>query len=158
GRLRVKPALVMCASEPLLPEMRASIEEVWNVRVVNRYFTSEGPSPSDCGAGYGMHLNEDVCIFEPVDEHGAPVAVGQRAAKLFVTPLFNLAQPLIRYELTDEVTLKDAACPCGSGMRLIDDIGGRSDDTFLYAGGVVAHPMLFRSPLGRQRNIVEYQV
>jgi hypothetical protein len=43
-------------------------------------------------------------------------------------------------------------------MRLIDDIGGRSDDTFLYTGGVVAHSMLFRSPLGRQRNIVEYQV
>jgi phenylacetate-coenzyme A ligase PaaK-like adenylate-forming protein len=105
-----------------------------------------------------MHLSEDVCIFEPVDEHGAPVAVGQRAAKLFVTPLFNIAQPLIRYELTDEVTLQVGACPCGSGMRLIDDIGGRSDDTFIYAGGVVAHPMLFRSPLGRQRNIVEYQV
>jgi phenylacetate-coenzyme A ligase PaaK-like adenylate-forming protein len=43
-------------------------------------------------------------------------------------------------------------------MRLIEDIGGRSDDTFIYASGVTAHPMLFRSPLGRQRNIVEYQV
>jgi phenylacetate-CoA ligase len=158
GRLRVKPVMVMCGSEPLLPEMRALIKEAWNVRVVNRYLTSEGPSASDCGAGYGMHLNEDVCIFEPVNEQGAPVAVGERAAKLFVTPLFNLAQPLIRYELTVEVTLKDPACPGGTGMRLSDDIGGRSDDTFNYAGGVVAHPMLFRSPLGRDRNIVEYQV
>jgi phenylacetate-coenzyme A ligase PaaK-like adenylate-forming protein len=52
----------------------------------------------------------------------------------------------------------DTICACGSGMRLIDDIGGRSDDIFLYTGGVTAHPMLFRSPIGRQRNVVEYQV
>jgi hypothetical protein len=29
-----------------------------------------------------MHLNEDVCIFEPVDAEGSPVVAGQRAAKL----------------------------------------------------------------------------
>ncbi len=158
GRLKVAPGMVMCGSEPLLPEMRALIEKVWCVRVLNRYLTSEGASASDCGEGRGMHLNEDVCIFEPVDEEGRPVAAGQRAAKLYVTPLFNHAQPLIRYELTDEVTLIDDVCPCGSAMRLIDDIGGRSDDTFTYAGGVVVHPMAFRSPLGRERNIIEYQV
>ena len=148
----------MCASEPLLPEMRDRIETVLSVRVINGYFTSEGASASDCGAGAGMHLNEDVCIFEPVDGDGNPAVPGQRAAKLYVTPLFNHTQPLIRYELTDEVTLREGACPCGCAMRRIDDIGGRSDDLFTYTGGVVVHPMAFRSALGREMNVMEYQV
>lgn len=159
GRLIISPRMVLCGSEPLLPEMRARIENVWNVRMLNRYLTSEGASGSDCGQGPGMHLNEDVCIFEPVDTQGRPVAAGQRAAKLYVTVLFNHAQPLIRYELTDEVTLLNEDCPCGSGMRMIGDIGGRSDDVFTYDGGdPLVHPMAFRSPLGRERNVIEYQV
>jgi len=158
GRLTISPRLVMCGSEPLLPEMRHRIETVWSAKAMNGYFTSEGTTASDCGADLGMHLSDDVCVFEPVDMNGRPVGPGERAAKLYVTPLFNLAQPLIRYELTDEVTLRDGVCACGSAMRRIDDIGGRSDDIFTYPGGVTVHPMTFRSPLGRERSIVEYQV
>ena len=43
-------------------------------------------------------------------------------------------------------------------MRRIDDIEGRSDDVFTYTGGVVAHPLIFRSRLGHEPEIVEYQV
>jgi phenylacetate-coenzyme A ligase PaaK-like adenylate-forming protein len=126
---------------------------------LNGYATSEGATASACGQGHGTHLNEDVCIFEAVDASGRPVPSGQRASKLYITPLFNHAQPLIRYELTDEVTLLDEGrCACGSDMRRIDDIGGRSDDLLTYADGIVVHPMTFRSPLGRERHVVEYQV
>jgi phenylacetate-coenzyme A ligase PaaK-like adenylate-forming protein len=40
----------------------------------------------------------------------------------------------------------------------VDDIEGRTDDVFTYRGGIVVHPLTFRSPLGRERNVVEYQV
>ena len=158
GRLHLAPRMVSVSSEPLLPEMRAVIEAAWGRPVLNWYATSEGASAASCGEARGMHLNEDLCIFEPVDDSGAPVRAGQRAAKLYVTPLFNHAQPLIRYELTDEVTLVDEACPCGSQMRRIDDIEGRADDVFVYARGVLVHPLTFRSQLGRERRIIEYQV
>jgi phenylacetate-CoA ligase len=162
GRLHVAPRMIMCYGEPLLVVMREVIGEAWGVDtpLMNVYATSEGASANACGQGRGMHLNEDLCIFEPVDAKGRPVAPGQRTAKLYITRLFNHAQPLIRYELTDEVTLlnEEAPCPCGSAMRRIDDIGGRSDDVFAYEGGVTVHPMTFRSPLGRERHIIEYQV
>jgi hypothetical protein len=32
------------------------------------------------------------------------------------------------------------------------------DDIFRYGGGIVVHPIVFRSQLGHERNIVEYQV
>lgn len=43
-------------------------------------------------------------------------------------------------------------------MRRIDDIEGRSDDVFTYGQGMVVHPLVFRSRLGSEQNIVEYQV
>lgn len=158
GRLQLEPRLIGVASEPLLPEMREAIETTWGCPVLNSYATSEGATAGSCGQGRGMHLNEDLCIFEPVDTEGRPVSAGDRAAKLYVTPLLNHAQPLIRYELTDEVTLIDEPCPCGSKLRRIDDIEGRADDMFVYEGGLTVHPQSFRSVLGRERYVLEYQV
>lgn len=158
GRLRIPPRLIAVVSEPLLPEMRAAIEAAWSCPILNIYGTSEGATAGSCGQGRGMHLNEDLCIFEPVDNDGRPVPAGQRAAKLYITPLFNHAQPLIRYELTDEVTLIDEPCPCGSNLPRIDDIEGRADDMFVYRDGVIVHPLSFRSVLGHERHVMEYQV
>jgi phenylacetate-coenzyme A ligase PaaK-like adenylate-forming protein len=158
GRLAISPRLISVVSEPFLPEMRAAIEAAWTWPIFNIYATSEGATAASCGQGRGMHVNEDLCIFEPIDADGRPVRAGQRAAKLYITPLFNHAQPLIRYELTDEVTVIDEPCPCGSNFRRIDDIEGRADDMFVYRDGVSVHPLVFRSVLGQQRNVIEYQV
>jgi phenylacetate-coenzyme A ligase PaaK-like adenylate-forming protein len=104
-----------------------------------------------------MHLSDDLVIVEPVDRSGRPVPPGERSAKVLLTNLYNHAFPLIRYELTDEITLLDGRCPCGSEHRLVADVEGRLDDSFSYQG-VTVHPHVFRSPLSRQRHVIEYQV
>lgn len=158
GRLRIRPRLVVTGSEPLLPEIRAALEETWRVPVLNRWGASEGGVlAASCGRRSGMHVNDDLVIIEPVDAAGAPVPAGVRSAKVLVTSLTNTTIPLIRYELTDEVTRLGEPCVCGSCFGSVDDIQGRLDDTF-YFGGVAVHPHVFRSPLGRQPNVVEYQV
>jgi phenylacetate-coenzyme A ligase PaaK-like adenylate-forming protein len=103
------------------------------------------------------HLSEDLVIVEPVDEEGRPVAPGERAAKIYLTNLFNRVLPLVRYEITDEVTILTEPCPCGSAHRCVADIQGRLDDVFVYDGQRV-HPHVFRSALGRRAGVVEYQV
>ena len=65
--------------------------------------------------------------------------------------------PLIRYEITDEVTILTEPCPCGSAFRCVADIQGRLDDVFVY-DGLRIHPHVFRSALGRHAGVVEYQV
>jgi phenylacetate-CoA ligase len=157
GRLRIAPRQIVSCSEPLLPEIRAAAEEAWDLRVGNLWGTSEGgcvASPCDQA---GSHLNEDLVIVEPVSEDGRPVAPGERAAKIYLTNLFNRALPLIRYEITDEVTILTEPCVCGSAHRRVADIQGRLDDTFIYDGRSV-HPHVFRSVLGRHAGVVEYQV
>ena len=157
GRLRIRPRLIIASSEPLLPEIRVALERAWQAPVLNLYATSEGATAGACADGRGLHLSEDLCIFEPVDRAGRPVAAG-RAAKVLVTRLFNHVQPLIRYEITDELTLLDEPCACGSNLRRVEDIAGRSDDMFFYGPDIGVHPQSFRSVLGQQRRILEYQV
>jgi phenylacetate-coenzyme A ligase PaaK-like adenylate-forming protein len=157
GRLRIAPRQILSCSEPLLPEIRAAAEEAWGVRVGNAWGTSEGGGVGIPCDHSQSHLSDDLVIVEPVDEDGRPVGAGQRSAKIYLTNLFNRALPLIRYEITDEVTILPAACPCGSAHRCVADIQGRLDDTFVYDGRRV-HPHVFRSALGRHVGVVEYQV
>ena len=157
GRLRIAPRIVRSAAEPLLPEIRAAAEQAWGVPVRNGWGTSEGG-----GTGVGcdhsqMHLSEDLLIVEPVDEHGRPVAPGERSAKVYLTNLYNRALPLIRYEISDEVTILPDPCRCGSAHRCLADIQGRLDDTFVY-GEQRVHAHLFRSALAHHPGVVEYQV
>jgi phenylacetate-CoA ligase len=156
GRLRISPRRVMAIAEPLLPEARAAIQQVWDVPIGDRYGMSEGVFAGFCG--HGSHLPDDLCIFEPVGSDGRPVPPGVPSQRVYVTNLYNHALPLIRFEVTDEVTVLDGTCPCGSAFRRIADPQGRLDDTFVYPTGVSVHPHVFRSSLGQHRQIVEYQV
>ena len=158
GRLTIAPQFVSLCGEPLFPEIRAAIESAWPVHVYDFYGTSEGVYALPCAAGDAMHLPDDLCWIEPVDEGGRPVPPGTPAAKVLVTNLFNLAQPLVRYEVTDELVVLPDPCPCGVASRRIAQVLGRTDDVFAYAGGVHVHPIAIRGPLGRERNVIEYQV
>ena len=159
GRLTIEPRRILTMAEPLLPETRKAAEDTWHAPVANMWGTSEaGVTAIGCFKGPGMHLTDDLLIIEPVDADGHPVPAGVRSHKVYVTNLFNPLMPLIRYEISDEVTLLDEPCACGSVHRRIADIEGRNDDTFVYGEGVSVHPHLFRSILGREPAISEYQV
>jgi phenylacetate-CoA ligase len=159
GRLRIQPRRILTMAEPLLPETRAAVEATWGAPIANMWGTSEaGVTAIGCLKGTGMHLTDDLVIVEAVDANGDPVPAGVRSHKVYVTNLFNPLMPLIRYEITDEITLLDEPCACGSVHRRIADIEGRNDDTFDYGEGVSVHPHMFRSLLGREPAISEYQV
>ena len=159
GRLRIAPRWVSSISEPLLPEIRRAAEEAWKVPVLNVWGTSEGGGcAASCGLGPWMHLTDDLLLIEPVDDHGAPTPPGVRSAKVYLTNLYTLTMPLIRYEITDRVTLMDGLCPCGSHHRRIEDVSGRLDDDFVFAAGPTVHPVVFESALAAERNVLEYQV
>jgi phenylacetate-coenzyme A ligase PaaK-like adenylate-forming protein len=158
GHLRISPRAVVAGSEPLLPEVASGIREVWGVEPVNCYGTTEA-CVTAMGCGHGdMHLTEDLVIVEPVDGSGRPISPGQRSARMFLTSLEGTTLPLIRYEVTDEITLLAESCPCGITFQKIADIQGRHDDVFAYEGGVAVHPHVFRSSLSRCAAVVEYQV
>lgn len=158
GRLAVAPRLVVAHSEPVLPEVRSALEAAWAVPVHNSYGTSEGASGYSCPRGRGMHLADDLAIVELVDADGEPVPVGTPSTKIYVTTLFNRSQPIIRFELSDQLTRIDGNCGCGSAHTWIEEPSGRSDDVLVYPDATRVHPLVFRSALGRAAAITEYQV
>src|SRR5262245_20053535 len=159
GRLNISPRRIIAVAEPLLPEVREAAQDAWGAPIANSWGTSEGGVVArGCYRGTGMHLADDLLIIEPVDENGEAVPGASESAKVYLTNLFNPLLPLIRYEIADQVTFLDEPCACGSAHRRIADIQGRLDDVFTYPGGIVLHPHAFRSVLGRDAQVLEYQV
>jgi phenylacetate-CoA ligase len=159
GRLTIAPRRIITTSDPLLPEIRAAALDAWGAPIANQWASSEGGVLAiGCYQNDGMHLADDLVIVEPVDENGKPVPAGAESAKIYLTNLFNPLLPLIRYEVTDRVTMLDDPCVCGSAHRRIADIQSRLEDSFVYPGGVKVHPHVFASVLRHDPQVIEYQV
>ena len=159
GRLRISPRELNCGAEPLLADARAEIERAFRRPLMNLYAAAEvGVIARSYPGAVGLHLNEDIAVYEPVDDDNRLVPAGTRAPKLLVTNVINRAFPLIRYELGDELTMLPEPNPGPWSGRRIAEIEGRVDGAFIYDGDVEIHLHLFRSALGRRRQVLEYQV
>ena len=133
GALRIAPHEVWTGGETLSPAVRAHIERALGAVVRNSYGASEFLSMGwECAHGQ-MHLNADWVILEPVDEHHRPVPAGHAACGVLLTNLANTVQPLIRYDLGDQVTLQAGRCGCGSPLPVMV-VRGRHDDLLHMAG------------------------
>jgi phenylacetate-coenzyme A ligase PaaK-like adenylate-forming protein len=148
GRLQIRPRAVFTSSEVLTEETRRRIVQAWGERLFNQYAATEsGSLAAECNYHRGMHLMEDLVIFEIVDHYNRPVPAGVYGDKLLITVLGSRTQPLIRYELDDSVCLSPVPCPSGHPFALIDDIQGRVEDVLSFpgaAGGVVqVQPLVF---------------
>jgi phenylacetate-coenzyme A ligase PaaK-like adenylate-forming protein len=141
GRLRVGIRGMTANSEPLTDSLRARLERAFGVRPTNFYGTTEGLYGHDCEHG-SMHLFDDMCIVENVDDDFRPVPPGEVGSRLLVTNLFNRVQPLIRFEVTDLVAIEPEPCACGRTLTRIRSLDGRAEDV-LTLDGVAVHPLQF---------------
>ena len=161
GRLRVSPRILVTVAELRTPEMTQRLEEAFGVRPFDLYGSSEGLFGSECEHHQGIHLFEDTTIVENVDADEQPVPPGQPGARLLVTNLYNLVQPLLRLEVTDLVTIDPNPCPCGRILARMNTIYGRSDDVLCLSardgGQVAVHPLHF-ALLTREPQVGEFQV
>ena len=163
GRLQARPKIVSTHSEVLTPDMAAVIDQAWGAPPFDHYGLSEHPNcGSACKYRKGLHLFEDFFIAEVVDEDNRPVAPGSPGFKLLLTNLYNFAQPLIRYEVSDILTLDPGTCPCGRPFRLVKKIGGRNDDIIYLLGEDgrerPVHPLHFYDAMESLKDIRQYQV
>lgn len=133
GALQLSLREVLTGGETLGAASRKHIEQQLQCPVRNSYGASEFLAMGwECGEGR-MHLNADWVILEPVDRHHRPVPPGARAFTVLLTNLANHVQPLIRYDLGDQVTVAEGSCACGSPLPVID-VQGRHDDALVMAG------------------------
>jgi phenylacetate-CoA ligase len=164
GRLVLKPELkqVVNISERLMPKTRKHYEEIFGAPVLDDYGMGECMFLTNgCPQSGGMHVNADWSILEVVDENHQPVPAGEQGAKVLVTNLANYAQPFIRYEVGDLVTMAKEHCTCGSSLPLVARVGGRDSDMFYIEtneGRKPLSPVVFEHALTHVLDAREYQI
>lgn len=161
GTLHFAPKEVWTGGETLSPAVRLRVEQVLGCDVRNSYGASEFMSIGwECRCGK-MHANTDWVILEPVDEKGLPVPAGQPSHSTLLTNLANHVQPLIRYDLGDQVTVNHERCGCGSLLPVIE-VQGRRDDSLEMMGrngqSVTLLPMALTTVLEDDAGVFDFQV
>jgi phenylacetate-coenzyme A ligase PaaK-like adenylate-forming protein len=161
GRLRLSPKMMSTSSEMRTPEITERLVEAFGVHPFDLYATTEGVWGVECERHEGIHLFEDVTLVENVDADGNPVPDGEPGAKLLVTNLYNLVQPIIRLEVSDVVAIEPEPCVCGRTLVRARAIEGRSDDVIVLparGGGEVTVPPIHFGVVTRDREVREFQV
>lgn len=164
GRLDIQPAYCAVTAEQCTPDMRNRIERAWGIQPFNVYATTEtgGALALECSAHKGMHVFEDRVLLEVVDGDGQPVPDGKQGERVLLTNLDNLAQPIIRYELDDMLTLDSDPCTCGRTSRRIVAIEGRAGDILRFEApdgtSIPIHPNHLLEHVGEQPWVREWQV
>jgi phenylacetate-coenzyme A ligase PaaK-like adenylate-forming protein len=154
GRLHISPQHVSVSSEMLHADLRKAIRDGFDAPVVDIFASTEGLVGVSAPDDDVLVFNSDMCIVEPVDERNRPVPIGTPSAKVLVTNLSNLVQPLIRYELGDRFT-REPDSPTHGHLRA--RVEGRADDVLRFHG-IDVHPVVVRSVLVQSPEILDYQV
>jgi phenylacetate-CoA ligase len=129
GRLRIGPRKFCSTAETLTQDVREIARDTWNARVLNVYGATEvNLMGTECPWTMGAHVPEDLIMIEVVDEHLRPVPPGVLGDKILVTTLYNRTLPLIRYEISDLVSVAQGSCLCGRTHMRLEAIRGRREE------------------------------
>ena len=126
---------VITSSEKLTPEMRKTIEEVYQCKCYDSYSGCE-----ECGLisetpDGVLVVSPDAGIMEFLNEDGSYSVPGE-TGEIVSTGLHNYDQPLIRYRIGDVAKLSSDQSPVGGRyMVRIDEITGRIEDLVVCRDG-----------------------
>ena len=95
------------------------------------YFACSCPK---CG---NFHVHAETTLVEAVDDDGNEVSIGG-TGRLLVTPLYNYALPLIRYDHDDFA--RRAADKCSIRLPSFEAILGKNRDPFIFPDGRAIRP------------------
>lgn len=125
---------VLTFSTGVRPDEREDFREAFGARTLVPYSAKEGQFMAhQCPSGEHYHSNDETVLVEVVDAEGRPCPPGVEG-RVVVTPIYNYAQPLIRYEQGDLAVMGER-CSCGRTLGVIERIAGRTAHVFRFPDG-----------------------
>lgn len=147
----LSPVRIFSAAETLDGLDQTRIEAYFSQPLRLIYMATEGLLGVGCAHGT-LHLCEDAIAFEFED-------VGAGLCSPLITSFRRDTQIMARYRMNDLVRLSDAPCPCGSPLRAVDEVVGRMDDIFTFAGGIQITPDVLRNAvIDADRAITDFRL
>lgn len=131
------PDAIMTSAGTLHDEMREIIEEVFEVKVFNRYGTREVGNVACESSTHDGLLIPPMYYVEILDKKGnvAPPGV---LGEIVVTQLKNYAMPFLRYKIGDMGVLNNKISKSGLEWPVLEKVTGRITDVFRKSdGGVI---------------------
>jgi phenylacetate-CoA ligase len=131
----------MTTGEIVDPDLRTLAATKLNATIHDRYAAQEtGCMAIQCPDADSYHVQSEAVIVEVLDQEGRPCRPGE-IGRIVVTPLFNLATPLIRYEIGDFAEF-GGACECGRSLPMLKRIMGRRRNMLVGPDGRHYWPQL----------------
>lgn len=156
-RFRLPELRVVCTTgEPLYPDQRKLIGEVFGAPVANEYGSRDiGFTAHEAPTGQMLLMSESI-ILEVLDAAGRPVPPGT-VGEAVMTGLCSEAQPFIRYRTGDMVRVSGTPSRDGRGLHVIDEVVGRKTDFVVRADGTVMHALAVIYVLRAVEGIAEFR-
>jgi len=140
---------ILCIGEPIRNSdfsfnvLGQRITEQWDVQLFSTYASTEkGTAFTECSAGKGGHVFEELIYVEIVDEEGKVLPFGQEG-EVVVTTLGVEAMPIVRYKTGDIAVLHNEACTCGYNTPRLSPILGRKQQMIKYKGTTIFPQAVF---------------
>ena len=150
--------LIHLTSEMLDAPTRQLLHRVFpSARLIETYTSTEGGLVAfQCLHDARWHIAETNVICEIVDEHGRPT---DGPGQIVITDLTNTATPIIRYRgLGDLARWETTPCPCGSALRSIRQLEGRSAAMLRTRSGQLISPFVITNAIEEVPGLAQYQV
>jgi phenylacetate-CoA ligase len=142
-----------------IPATKARIEAAFGARAYDLPGLTEIAAWGfECDTRGGLvHVHEDYCYPEVLDEQDRPVRPGETGELVF-TSLYRKAMPLLRYRTRDVVRLADRACPCGRTLAALDGgVLARLDD-MKKVRGIIVYPRRIEEIVRPNDGVDEFQI
>lgn len=124
GEARVDVFRIVSCGEPLGASLRNYLETVFEAEVVNIYGASESLALGvEISHEEGMVLFDDLNYIEIED------------GVMYLTSLYNFAQPLIRYRISDQLSLREPEPGSRYPFTRAGNIMGRNEDLMWFEDG-----------------------
>ncbi len=132
---------VVCTTgEPLYPEQRQLITEVFKVPVANEYGSRDIGFTAHENSHQQMLLMTESLVLEVLDDKGQPVKEGEMGEAV-ITGLCSEAQAFIRYRTGDKLRLSTELDKEGRGLHVLDEVVGRDTDFLIHQDGSFIHAL-----------------
>lgn len=124
GDIKLDVMRVISCGEPLGANMRQYLENIFQAEVINIYGASESLSLGvEANLEEGMNLFDDMNVIEMID------------GNMYLTSLYNFAQPIIRYKLSDQFIHKEADYNSEYPFSKAEGLIGRDEDLLWFEDG-----------------------
>jgi phenylacetate-CoA ligase len=142
----------------LSDDIREACLQVFGARPIDQYGAQEtGLLASECPWCGHYHISAETVLVEILTQEGTPSPPGA-VGRVVVTPFYNYAMPLIRYEIGDSAIAGPERLKCLVKLPALSRIMGRYRNAFTLQTGAVIYPYVPVSQLRRFLSFEQIQI